>query len=395
VVAIISPWNYPFGIPFHEIVQALVTGNAVVLKVATQAQPVGEALLALFRTAGVPEDILQLLHVPGREAGEAFFQAGVDKLFFTGSVETGKELMARAAGSLTPVSLELGGNDAMIVTEDANLQRAAAGAVWAGISNCGQSCGGVERVFVAEQVYDRFMSHLREEIARLRQGDDTGSEDGEVRADFGALTTEGQLETVRRHVETAVSEGARVAARSPEPEGGKGNFHRAMVLENVSADMEVMREETFGPVLTVVKTGSDEEALAAANDSHLGLTGSIWTRSRRRADAMARGIEAGAVTFNDHLMSHGMPETPWGGYKQSSLGRSHGAPGFDEMTRPKVVVHDSMGWTRRAIWWYPHTPEVLAGLRGAFELLTAPGAGKKLRGAVRLARLYLKRLFSS
>ncbi len=396
VVGIISPWNYPFGIPFHEIAQALAVGNAVVFKVATQAQRVGEELQSLFRNAGVPEDVLQLVHVPGREAGSAFFAAGVDKLFFTGSVATGKELMAEASKSLTPVSLELGGNDAMIVTSDAKLKRAAAGAAWAGISNCGQSCGGVERIFVVEEVYERFLELLKGEVEQLRQGDDTAPQEKTVRADFGALTTASQLETVRRHVDDALEQGARIAARSPEagPELEAGTYYPAVVLEHVSNSMEVMREETFGPVLTVVKVKDENEALAAANDSNLGLTGSVWSRSRRKASRIAGEMEAGAVTVNDHLMSHGMPETPWGGYKQSSLGRSHGGPGFEEMTQPQVIIHDWMGWSTRAIWWYPHTERVLSGMQGALDYLSSPGAGGRLRGALRLARLYVERLFS-
>jgi succinate-semialdehyde dehydrogenase/glutarate-semialdehyde dehydrogenase len=397
VVAIISPWNYPFGIPFHEVVQALVVGNAVVLKVATQAQQVGDELVSLFRTAGLPEDVLQILHVPGSTAGTAFFRAGVDKLFFTGSVATGKTLMAEASKTLTPLGLELGGNDAMIVTADANLPRAAACAAWAGISNCGQSCGGVERIYVAESVYDRFTALLRTEVERLRQGDDTRPEGAELAVDFGSLTTAAQLETVTRHVDEAVQGGAEITARSrsASDHSNGGRYYPAVVLENTSTDMEVMREETFGPVLAVVKVKDENEAVAAANDSNLGLTGSVWSRSREHAETLARRVEAGAVMVNDHLMSHGMPETPWGGYKESSLGRSHGGPGFDEMTRPKVIIHDSMGWTKRVMWWYPHDGRVLAGMRGALDLLSADSAGRKLRGALRLARLYLSRLFSS
>lgn len=399
VVGIISPWNYPFGIPFHEICQALATGNAVVFKVATQAQPVGEAIAALFHDAGLPRDLLHLVHLSGREAGEGLLAAGIDKLFFTGSVPVGKQLMAAASAYLTPVSLELGGNDAMIVLEDANLRRAAAGAAWAGLSNCGQSCGGVERVYVINSVYDKFLSLLKEEITALRQGDDTSAPFSHpVRYDLGALTTASQMETVQHHAEDAAQKGARFSALSntapaDKPTESKGLFHSAVLLESVNHDMKVMREETFGPLLAVHKVSSHSEAIEKANDSDLGLTGSVWSRNRNLAESIAAQLQAGAITINDHLMSHGMPETPWGGYKNSAIGRSHGTPGFEEMTQPKVIIHDSLGNVNRNIWWYPHSSEVLQGLHGALSLLTARSLRKKLSGARHLIPLYFKRLF--
>lgn len=400
VVGIISPWNYPFGIPFHEICQALATGNAVVFKVATQAQPVGEAIARLFHDAGLPGDVLHLVHLSGREAGEGLLAAGIDKLFFTGSVPIGKQLMAAAAAYLTPVSLELGGNDAMIVFADANLRRAAAGAAWAGLSNCGQSCGGVERVYVVDSVYDQFVSLLKEEVTALRQGDDTTADFSQpVHYELGSLTTTTQLQTVREHIKDATRKGACCSPQSTTTPAEKsiesnGLFHSAIILESVNHDMQVMREETFGPLLAIHKVFSAAEAIKKANDSDLGLTGSVWSRSSKKADSVAAQIQAGTVTINDHLMSHGMPETPWGGYKNSAIGRSHGTPGFEEMTQPKVVIRDSLSGVNRNIWWYPHSTEVLKGLHGALALLTAPRFRKKLAGARHLVPLYLKRLFS-
>jgi succinate-semialdehyde dehydrogenase/glutarate-semialdehyde dehydrogenase len=182
VIGIISPWNYPLGIPMHELVQALLAGNTVVLKVATQSQPVGEAMIDLFREAGLPEGVLNLVHLPGSEAGGAFIRSGIDKLLFTGSTEVGRRLMAEAAGRLLPLSLELGGNDPMIVLRDARLSRAVDGAIWAGLSNSGQSCAAVERIFVEEPVYDQFVYLLKDRINRLRYG-----------TELGALTTSSQL----------------------------------------------------------------------------------------------------------------------------------------------------------------------------------------------------------
>ncbi len=392
VVGIVSPWNYPFGIPFHEVCQALAVGNAVLLKVAGQAQQAGEELVALFHDAGLDPALLQLIHLPGSKAGNAFFEAGIDKLFFTGSVAVGKKLMARAAESLTPISLELGGNDGMIVCADANLPRAAAGAAWAGISNCGQSCGGAERVYVVAAVYDEFVTQLKQIITSLRQGNDTWWDGGPVLTDFGSLSTKPQKESVERQLREALELGAKKSTSSSEIDDEMGLFHPAVLLEDTDPAMAVMRDETFGPLLSVVKAETEEEAIRMANETYLGLTGSIWSNDRKRAHRLAREVEAGAVTLNDHLMSHGMPETPWGGYKESGIGRSHGQPGFEEMTRSKVVVDDSLPKLNSNIWWYPHSDLVLNGLSGALKMLSARGPIGKLTAAIALGRLYLRRL---
>jgi succinate-semialdehyde dehydrogenase/glutarate-semialdehyde dehydrogenase len=382
VVGIVSPWNYPFAIPFSEVVMALLAGNAVVLKVATQTQLVGRKLEEAFTSAGLPAGVFSYLNLPGSQAGEALLgEGGVDKLFFTGSVGVGKRLMAQAAETLTPVSLELGGNDAMLVCPDADLERAAAGAVWAGLSNCGQSCGGVERVYVHAAVYERFLDILKRRVEGLRIGPDT-----DHRVDLGAMTTTKQMAVVREHVDRALAAGARVWAQAPAPEGG-GNFLPATVLVDVDHSMEVMREETFGPVLGVMPVYSMDEAVSLANDSHLGLTASVWSTRRRKAWALAGRLAAGAVTINDHLMSHGLAETPWGGFKQSGIGRTHGRLGFDEMTQPRVVVDDITPGLRRNIWWHPHGPEVYTGLKGILEALYGKGSEQRWQGLKRVVAL--------
>jgi len=170
VVGIISPWNYPFAIPFHEVAMALMCGNAVILKVASLAAPVGEHIKEILAEAGLPAGLFHLIHLPGAVAGPAFIGSGINKLFFTGSISVGKDLMRRAADHLIPVCLELGGNDAMIVCEDASIHRAANGALWAGLSNCGQSCGGVQRIYVHKRIAERFAKTLAEKISRLRVG---------------------------------------------------------------------------------------------------------------------------------------------------------------------------------------------------------------------------------
>lgn len=377
VVGIISPWNYPFSIPFSEVLMALLAGNAVILKTATQTQMVGMALNDLFQATDIPGGLLATLNMPGRIAGKAFLDAGVDKLFFTGSVPVGKQLMALAAESLTPVNLELGGNDAMLVCPDADPARAAAGAMWAGFSNCGQSCGGVERIYVHADIYDRFLLELENRVKILRVGLDKGPD---MDIDVGGMTTSGQVDTVRQHLDDAIAKGATVFAQATVPEDpALANLFPPTVLTEVTHDMLVMKEETFGPIIAVMKVGSMDEAVRLANDSPLGLTGSVWSRNRKRARQLGSRIRAGAITINDHLMSHGLPETAWGGFKESGIGRSHGQLGFNEMTQPQVIVDDWLPFVRRDLWWYPYSRSVYDGLKGLLQALYGTGMDR-LRG---------------
>lgn len=383
VVGIISPWNYPFSIPFSEVVMALAAGNAVLLKVASQTQAVGRALERLMAAARLPPGVFTHLNLPGRQAGRAFLDAGVDKLFFTGSVAVGKRLMALASRTLTPLVLELGGNDPMLVCPDADLDRAAAGAVWAGLQNCGQSCGGVERIYVHRSIYGPFLDRLANRVKKLRVGYDI-----DYHMDLGAMTTVKQLEETRRQVAAAVDAGASIHARSPAPEGGKGNFLPAMVLTGVDHTMDIMRLETFGPVLCVMPVKDMDEALRLANDCDLGLTASVWSRDWTRAGKLSRHIKAGVVTVNDHLMSHGLAQTPWGGFKRSGIGRTHGAAGMAEMTQLQCLVDDVMPGVKKNFWWHPHGPEVYGGLRGILDLLYAKSLGQRLWGVKKLWRVF-------
>jgi acyl-CoA reductase-like NAD-dependent aldehyde dehydrogenase len=389
VVGVISPWNYPFSIPFSEVVMGLLAGNAVVLKVATETQRVGRALADCFQAAELPEGVFAYVNLPGRQAGDAFLEGGINKLFFTGSVAVGKQLMAKAAAALTPLCLELGGNDPMLVGPDADLRRAAAGAAWAGMSNCGQSCAGVERIYVHSTVYSKFLELLREHVKALRVGADLNWD-----VDLGAMTVPSQCETVRRHVQDALDRGAVLYAQSELPADAEGNFLPATVLTNVDHSMLVMREETFGPVVAVMRVQDMDEAVRWANDSNYGLTASVWSRHRRSARRLAERIQAGVVMINDHLMSHGLAETPWGGFKESGLGRTHGAIGFAEMTQPQCIVDDLMPGVRKNIWWYPHNRDVYQGLAGLLDMLYARRWLKRIAGLGRLLKT-IPRMFRS
>ena len=374
VIGIISPWNYPFGIPFSEVVMALLAGNTVVLKVASDTQMVGRKLEECFRSAGLPENVFNYVNISGSKAGDVFLDGGVDKLFFTGSVPVGKELMIKAGKTLTPVVLELGGNDAMLVCPDADIYRAVTGAIWAGLSNAGQSCGGVERIYVHEKVYDEFLSLLKIKVDNLRVGYDT-----DFNIDMGSLTKQSQVQTVKEHVKDALEKGAKIYAQSAIPKEYK-NFYPATVLTDVDHTMKVMLEETFGPVVAVMKVRNMEQAVELANDSNLGLTGSVWSKNKTDAIKIAQEIKAGAVTINDHLMSHGLAETPWGGFKESGIGRTHGKIGFDEMTQPQVMVNDILPFARKNIWWQPYSKKIYNGVRGIVEALYGTSVQMMLKG---------------
>jgi len=383
VIGIISPWNYPFSIPFSEVVMGLLAGNAVVLKTATQTQMVGRKLEDCFRAAELPEGVFNFVNLPGNVAGSAFLQNGVNKLFFTGSVAVGKELMKEASKTLTPLVLELGGNDAMLVCEDADVHRSATGAVWAGLTNCGQSCGGVERIYVHEKIYAPFLSALKAKVESLRT-----DPSNHFHIDLGVMTTQKQVQIVQGHIQDALSKGAKIFARSPKSVGVDAR-HRlsACVLVNVTHDMLVMKEETFGPVLAVMKVSDMDEALSLANDSKLGLTGSVWSKDRKKAEKLGRQIQAGVITINDHLMSHGLAETPWGGFKSSGIGRTHGAIGFDEMTQAQVIVHDMLPFARQNIWWYPHSRKVYQGISGCIQFLYAKSPVQRFKGLWHLLKI--------
>ena len=390
VVGIISPWNYPLSIPFGEIVMGLMAGNAILLKVAAATPAVGRAIEEIVAAGELPDGLFHHVVGSGSKVASAFFDNGIDKLFFTGSVNAGKTLMAQAAETLTPVSLELGGNDPMIVLEDADLERAANGAAWGGYQNAGQSCGGVERIYVVEPVYDEFVRLLSEKTRALRHG--VGSAGHNV--DIGSLTTEGQLRTVQQHLEDAVSKGAKIAAQSQPVGEQNGLFHPATLLTDVSDDMLTLCEETFGPIIAVARVRDEAEALARANDSNLALTSSVWTRNNRRGRALAAKLQSGVTTINDHLYTHGLSETPWGGWKESGIGRTHGPEGLLEMSHAKVINWDLLP-AKRNLWWYPFNEDTYRGLLNALRFVFPRSAGEWLGSSLKLTPFLLKKMFSS
>jgi acyl-CoA reductase-like NAD-dependent aldehyde dehydrogenase len=378
VIGIVSPWNYPFSIPATETLAALVAGNAAVLKPSEFTSLAALELRALLRAVGVPEDIFQVLVGDGA-TGAALVHSPIDKLVFTGSVATGKRIAAAAAERLLPVVLELGGKDPMLVLDDANVDVASSGAVWGAFVNAGQACLSVERCYVHRGLYEKFLVACVEKTKKLRVGNGMGPE-----TDVGPMIHERQLRIVESHVEDAKARGARVlAGGSRLPELG-ANFYAPTVLADVTHQMRIMREETFGPVLPVMPFDSDDEAVRLANESEYGLAASVWTSNRTRGERLARRIQAGAVMVNDVTSCFGISEAPHGGVKASGIGRTHGRFGLEEMVRLKYLDVDLVPGMKK-VWWYGYGERFARQMEGFLDLQFARGLAGRLRGALRAA----------
>ncbi|MFS8087154.1 MAG: aldehyde dehydrogenase family protein, partial [Acidobacteriota bacterium] len=290
--------------------------------------------------------------------GAALVASGVDKIMFTGSVATGRRVAEAAAKYLTPVVLELGGKDPMIVVDDANVQNAARGAVWGSFANSGQSCSSVERCYVHESIAEQFVDEVVKETKRLRQGIGT-----DKNTDVGSMTSEHQLRLVERHVEEAIDKGATALTGGRRMPGSSGAFFEPTVLINVDHDMDIMREETFGPVLPIMTFKTDDEAIRLANDTSYGLTASVWSGSIARGKRLAERLDAGTVMVNEVLYTHGIAQAPWGGLKQSGLGRTHGRAGLLELVSIRHIHVNHLGFIPD-LWWFNYSPEAGRLFRG-------------------------------
>jgi acyl-CoA reductase-like NAD-dependent aldehyde dehydrogenase len=370
VIAVISPWNFPFMLPALPLVQALATGNGVVVKPSEITPRSGRLLVELFQQALADfPGLVQVVEGDGT-VGAALVQAGVDKIAFIGGGSTGKRVLQGAAEMLTPVVLELGGNDAAIVCEDADIARAARGVAWGAMANAGQCCIGIERALVCETVHDRFVTLLREEIARLRVG--SGDD-----ADVSRLTFPRQRETLDRLVADAEAKGAEIV-RMPLPPGLSSDFYPPTLLLGATADMEVNRSEAFGPLISVIKVRDEGEAIALNNDGPFGLSPSVWTRSRARARRIADRLHAGFITINDHLIGFAFPGLPYGGVKESGFGRLMGDEGLLEFVRVKSVTGARVTFPREP-HWFPYRPRDVTALRALLRVWFRPGVVGRVR----------------
>jgi acyl-CoA reductase-like NAD-dependent aldehyde dehydrogenase len=344
---IISPWNYPFYQAIVPIACAFVAGNTVVYK-PSEWTPLEGLVEDLLAEAEFAPNWVRIVYGDGR-AGADLIDQRPDKIFFTGSTRTGRKIMAQAAQNLIPVELELGGKDAMIVFDDVNVERAAAGAAWGGLTTTGQSCTSVERIYVQERIFDAFRDELAKQVQRMKQEIDR---DGD--ADVGAMTTDFQVKIVARQVNDAKVSGARFLTGGDW--NGVSRLIPPMVVENVNEEMALLREETFGPVLPLLPFRTEDEVVRRANDSEYGLTASVWSNDLRRARRVARALAVGGVSINNVMATEANPALPFGGVKQSGFGRYKGEHGLHSFCNVKSVLIDKDGAKIEANW-YPYTGE--------------------------------------
>jgi acyl-CoA reductase-like NAD-dependent aldehyde dehydrogenase len=369
LVGVISPWNFPLILSLGDGIPALQAGAAVMIK-PSEVTPLGitEIAEAWKNEIGAP-DVFDVVHGRG-DTGSALVDE-VDFVQFTGSDRTGKLVMAQAAQSLTPVSLELGGNDALIVLEGSDIDRAAAAAAWGGFANSGQVCMSVERTFVAEPVYDEFVQKFTAEVDALNMGID-GPEYG---SEQGAITFPKQMQVAADHVADATSKGARLTTGGAKVDQA-GDWFQPTILADVDTSMELMKEETFGPVVGVMKVKDGDEAVRLANDSRHGLTGYVFGK-KKEAVQVARRLDVGAAVVNDVLVNFLAPDIPMGGWKDSGIGFRHGEYGIKKFSRPESIMTTRFGG-KRELFYFPYTAKRREMLSKAARFFNARDLKRRL-----------------
>src|SRR6516162_2261481 len=332
VVGVIGPWNYPVFTPVGSIAYALAAGNAVVFKPSELTPAVGGWLVSSFAEVVPEQPVLQLITGAG-PTGDHLARSAVSKIAFTGSAATAKKVMAACAENLTPMVAECGGKDALLVAADADLDAAADAAAWGALSNAGQTCVGIERVYVAEDVYHSFVEKLADRMAEVRPGEDR-------EADYGPMTLPGQIDVIERHIADALARGGRPVI------GGLASIRKPFVgpviLADVPEESRAVAEETFGPTVTVTKVASLDEGVRLANASRYALGSSVFARNKKAAMAAGRSLRSGMTAVNSVIAYASVPSLPFGGSGDSGFGRIHGADGLREFSRPKAITRQRM-----------------------------------------------------
>ena len=346
VICVIGPYNYPFAIPFQQIVQSLMAGNSVIFKPSSDTVLVGQKIQEIFDSINIPENLVQTVFGDGSKIGNSLVDKA-DKILFTGSTSTGKKIMQRAAQTLTEVTLELGGKSAMIVFPDADIERAVLAARWGVFTNSGQVCASVKRLYLHSDIYDTFLTKLIQLTKELKQGIPT-----EPGVDIGAMINEEQLNFVDKMVKIGVDEGAKILTGGQRNPNFKGYFYEPTILADATNDMKVVQEEIFGPVLVVLKFTSDTEVIEMVNNNQYGLTSCVWTKDIKFGQKIAEEIDTGTVMINEVVYTFALAPTPWGGTKNSGIGRSHGKLGFYEVVRPLHINIDQ--YKGPDLWWIPY-----------------------------------------
>lgn len=349
-ILIITPWNYPFYQMLLPSLLAFLSGNASIIK-PSELTPLKGLIEKILLESGFLKDAIQVIY-GGKETGKQLIDAKPDKIHFTGSVETGKKIMEQAAKHLIPVDLELGGKDPAIVFEDVNIERTANGLLWGSFTNCGQSCTSIERLYVQESIYEELINKLTYNISKLKASDENRNYSEPGDCDMGCMTSESQIQIVEAHILDAVQKGAKVIT------GGKripGSLHfPPTLIVDVNHTMKIAMEETFGPLLPVMKFKAENEAIQLANDSSYGLSASVWSKDLERAERVARNLEVGNVSINNCMLTEANPALPFGGVKNSGFGRIKGEWGLLSFVNVKSILIDKQSSIIEA-HWYPHT----------------------------------------
>ena len=372
VVAVVSPWNFPFALPLRHAVAAVAAGNAVVLKPSELTPLSGAWVEELFRRAGAPPGLVRVVQ-GGAAVGDALVRhrGGIGGIVFTGSTEVGRSVAQAAAERLRPVVLELGGKDPMLVLDDADLGRAVEGALWGSFTNCGQACAGVERIAVAPSLHDAFVEQLSSRAAELRVG-----HGADPLVELGPLVSKAQRSRFEALVADAVEQGGEVVSGGARPRTSlPGWFHEPTVIVGEPRAARIRTEELFGPAVVVVHKGNDDEMVRWANDSSFGLGASVWSRDADRARAISTRLDAGMVWVNDHAYSFGAAQAPWVGRRSSGLGTTTSRLGLYALSRPAFSDVDRGRLTPG--WWYPYSERAVDGFRGVLGGLYAEGIGAR------------------